>query len=349
LTEPVDDEAQPPVVAPAPTLSVDPSDTYQVAQLTGPGSVNKTDTRWDVYGADLGHMFVADGRMLVVFGDTFGGPAAYPFFSMSHTGHRRNSMAWVDPTASRPDHGLQLAGMITAASGAAKELIPANPGEAAVIPTYGVAVGRRLFLYYMAVRQWTSPGRWTLDHSGIASSDDDGQTWTRAPGATWPGGSNFGQVSLVREGGYVYLFGIPGGRYGALILARVRDDQVLDSAAYQYWNATSWTTGDPAAAVEVAAPPVGELSVQWSSYYRKWLMTYLVDPTGQVVLRLSDSLTGPWSAPQVVVTSADYPQLYAPYITPLWNDGPDVYFTMSVYDHYQVYLMHTSLRPAGGA
>jgi hypothetical protein len=49
------------------------------------------------------------------------------------------------------------------------------------------------------------------------------------------------------------------------------------------------------------------------------------------------------------VTAAQFPQLYAPYITPLWNDGPDIYFTMSVYDHYQVYLMHTSLRPATSA
>ena len=45
-------------------------------------------------------------------------------------------------------------------------------------------------------------------------------------------------------------------------------------------------------------------------------MTYLVDPTDQVVLRMSKSLAGPWSAPQVIVDSSQYPQLYAPYITP---------------------------------
>jgi hypothetical protein len=78
-------------------------------------------------------------------------------------------------------------------------------------------------------------------------------------------------------------------------------------------------------------------------------MTYLDDPTGQIVLRMSNSLTGPWSAPQVVVDSSQYPQLYAPYITPLWNNGADIYFDMSVFDHYQVYLMHTSLTPATSA
>ena len=331
---------------PSPPLSVNPSDTYKIAQLSGPGSVNNTDTRWNVYGADLGHMFVANGQMYVTFGDTFGGPAAFPFFSVAHSGYRRNTMASVDPTVAPPIHGLDFAGMISGPSGAAKELISANPGEAGVIPTYGVSVGNRMFLYYMSVQQWTSPGHWTLNYSGIAYSDDQGQSWTRDPAATWPGTSNFGQVSLVHQGGYVYVFGIPGGRYGSLRLARVPDGQVLDTPAYQYWNGSSWTTGNPGAAVDVAPSPVGELSVQWSSYYRKWLMTYLVDPTGKIVLRMSDSLTGPWSAPQVVVTSTQFPQLYAPYITPLWNDGPDIYFTMSVYDHYQVYLMHTSLRTA---
>jgi hypothetical protein len=333
---------------PAPSLSVDPSDTYQVARLTGPGSINHTDRRWDVVGADLGHMFLADGRMFVTFGDTFGGPPAYPFFSVSHGGHRANSMAWIDPAATVPANGLHFAGMITDASGAAKELISASHGEAGVIPTYGVSVGRRMFLHYMSVREWASPGHWTLDHSGIAYSDDGAETWTRAPEATWPGDSNFGQVSLVHQGAHVYMFGIPGGRYGALRLARVPENHVLDTAAYEYWSGAAWSPGDLAAAVDVVPPPVGELSVQWSSHYRHWLMAHLVDPTGEIVLRLSDSLTGPWSAPQVVVTSAEYPQLYAPYITPLWNDGPDIYFTMSVFDHYQVYLMHTSLRPARG-
>src|SRR5579864_3285402 len=32
-------------------------DVVRVAQLTGPGSANATDIRWNVFGADLGHMF----------------------------------------------------------------------------------------------------------------------------------------------------------------------------------------------------------------------------------------------------------------------------------------------------
>jgi hypothetical protein len=242
--------------------------------------------------------------------------------------------------------------MITDRPGHAKELLSSqkNSYEDTVIPTYGVSVGNRMFLDYMSVHQFGAPGHWTLNYSGMAYSDDGGQNWVKDPNTTWPGNSNFGQVAMVKQpDGYIYLFGIPGGRYGALQLARVPATKMLTISAYQYWNGLTWVTGLPAAAVDIVPAPVGELSVQWSSYYHKWLMTYLDDPTGQIVLRMSNSLTGPWSAPQVVVDSSQYPELYAPYITPLWNNGADIYFDMSVFDHYQVYLMHTSLTPATSA
>ncbi|MPY81654.1 MAG: DUF4185 domain-containing protein, partial [Actinophytocola sp.] len=88
-----------------------------------------------------------------------------------------------------------------------------------------------------------------------------------------------------------------------------------------------------------------ELSVQWNSYYQKWLMTYLNDDdeVNAIELRTADRLTGPWSAPQTVVTAEEVPALYAPYLPPRWNDGPDIYFTLSRFDHYDVFWWHTSL------
>jgi hypothetical protein len=295
-------------------------------------------------------MFVFNGQIAMTFGDTFGGPASYPFFNVSHTDWRSNTMALINPSPTPPATGLIFSSMVTNSSGNAKELLSSQKSsyEASVVPTYGVSVGNRMFLQYMSIHQYGAPGHWTLNYSGMAYSDDGGQNWVKST-TTWPGNSNFGQVAMVPQGSYVYLFGIPGGRYGALQLARVPATQMLTLSAYQYWNGLTWVTNQPGAAVDIAPDPVGELSVQWSSYYQKWLMTYLVDPTGQVVLRMSDSLTGPWSAPQVIVDSSQYPQLYAPYITPLWDDGPDIYFNMSVYDHYQVYLMHTSLSPSTAA
>src|SRR5438270_206859 len=60
---------------------------------------------------------------------------------------------------------------------------------------------------------------------------------------------------------------------------------MLNITAYQYSNGLQWATAQPAAAVDVAPDPGGELSVQWNTYYQKWLMTSQVDPTGQAADR----------------------------------------------------------------
>lgn len=79
------------------------------------------------------------------------------------------------------------------------------------------------------------------------------------------------------------------------------------------------------------------------SYYRKWLMMYLNEDKAAIVLRAADCLAGPWGEETTVATAADYPQLYAPFMLPKWNDGPEIYFTMSLFGPYEVSLMQTSL------
>ena len=319
--------------------------TYRLTREDGPGSINRTDLRWNVYGADLGHTLLHRNTLYMVFGDTFGGPAADPFNSQTHDDWRSNTMAWIEKTAN-PLHGLSFGGMITDKPGHAKELLSSvklSGNEITVIPTYGVSVEPRMFLHYMSVREWGTPGHWTLNYSGLAYSDDDGQSWTKDQQMTWPGESNFGQVAIVEQEGYLYFFGIPGGRYGSVQLARVEPRAILDKTAYHYWTGDSWRANDPGAAATIVPAPVGELSVRWNSYYKKWLMMYLNDPVARIVLRTADNLTGPWSAEQIIVTGQQFPQLYAPYITPLWNDGPDIFYTMSLYGPYCVYVMQTRI------
>ncbi|QBD83215.1 DUF4185 domain-containing protein [Ktedonosporobacter rubrisoli] len=319
--------------------------TSQIAREVGAGSINRTDSLWGLYGADLGHMFMHRNKMYMVFGDSFGPPAADPFFSKPHSDWRSNTMAWIERPLS-PWKGLTFSGMITDKPGHAKELLSSKkiPGdENTVIPTYGVSVANSMFLHYMSVRTWGQPGHWTLNYSGLAYSDDDGQNWTKDMKVTWPADSNFGQVAILEDGSYLYFFGIPGGRYGGVQLARVRAQAILDMGSYQYWDGKSWQANNPAAATTIVPAPVGELSVRWNSYYKKWIMMYLNDPRYRVVMRTADNLTGPWSQEMVIVTGQQYPQLYAPYITPLWNNGPDIFFTMSLYGPYSVYLMRTTV------
>jgi hypothetical protein len=317
----------------------------EIGRLTaGRGAINQTDVKWGVFGTDLGHTFLYRGRMAMVFGDTLGAPAAEDFWSVPHDDWRSNSMAWIDPPRD-PSRGLVFERMVTDRPGHAKELLASkkvNNDEQTVIPTYGVAVRDRLFLHYMSVNHWGEPGHWTLNHSGLAYSDDRGQNWTKDTDLIWPGDSNFGQVAIVQSRDHLYLFGIPGGRYGGAQLARVRPNRILDHAGYEYWDGRRWAPSIAAAAT-IVPPRVGELSVRWNTHHRRWLMMYLDDPVGQIHLRTARELSGPWSSPRIVTTSARYPSLYAPYLTALWNDGPDIYFTMSVFGSYGVLLLRTRL------
>lgn len=325
------------------TLEVNLADTGKVATQIGTGSINPPSTN-GVYGADLGHMFMNNGRLMMAFGDTFGGPAAADFFSTTHQDWRSNVMG-IARADDSPADGIRFTSTVTDRPNHAKELLSSKKidgNEMTVIPTYGISVGPRAYLHYMSVRQWGLPGQWTLNGSGFAYSDNGGQTWTKAP-MMWSGPSNFGQVSLVNNGGYVYVYGIPGGRYGGMKLARVPEGSVLNKAAYQYWNGSAWITGNEYAATTIIAGPVGEMSVQYNTYYRKWIMMYLVDSTQQIVLRTADSLTGPWTDAQVVADSSKYPQLYAPYIMPTFNNTKDIWFTMSMFGPYNVSMMRTSL------
>jgi len=304
-----------------------------VAQVTGAASSNHTLARWDIAGADLGHSFWYRGSLYMVFGDTFG---------PSSTNWRSNTMARID--SPRPASGLRFTTMLTArGGGGAAELLGSLKVagiEQTVIPTNGIAVGDRMYLHYMSVRQWVIPGRWTINYSGLAYSDDGGRTWVKDPVTRWGADSNFGQVAFVRSGGYVYLFGIAAGRFGGVALARVAPSQMLDPEAYRYWSGRAWARSRAAATVVTA--PVGELSVRWSAFAHRWLMMYLDESRAAIVLRSASSLTGPWSAEQVVTTAAQYPELYAPYMLPM-DTGSKVYFTMSQFGSYEVYLMRTSL------
>lgn len=307
--------------------------TASVERLTGEPSPNRTD-RWAVHGTDLGHMYRHDGRLRMVFGDTFGS---------SGSDWRSNTMAVLDDVD--PRDGLRIATMVTDRPGHAKELLGSRKvdgEERTVIPTYGISIRGRQYLHYMSVRTWDGPGRWDVRHSGFAYSDDGGRTWTKDARAVWPDGSGFAQVAMVRRDGWVYLFGIPEGRFGGVRLARVGESSLLDPAAYRYWDGRGWVD-DEASATTIVPAPVGELSVGYSAYLNRWVMTYLNEDRHAVVLRTATAMTGPWSDELGVAGARKYPQLYAPYLVPGIETGRDLYFTMSRYDTYAVYLMRTTL------
>jgi hypothetical protein len=259
------------------------------------------------------------------------------------------------------------------------------------VPGAGVNGATRQYINFMAVRSWDSPGRWTTNYSAIAYSDDNGQNWTVVPAssvrtaaagrATVPfisGNQNFQQGAYVKPpagsadaaAGWVYSYGTPSGRAGTVYLSRVNQNDILDQTKYQYWNGSTWVANKPSAATPILPgttsggflgffktttyPSVSEMSVQYNPYLKQYVMLY-ADQNNNVVMRTSPTPQGTWSAPKTLVTSAQYPGLYAPMIHP-WSgtdqlkkpdgtpeDPKYLYWNLSQWNEYNVALMRTDL------
>ncbi len=231
------------------------------------------------------------------------------------------------------------------------------PDETGIIPTSGIAVGKTQYVSFMSIRDWGRDGEWTTNYSGIAVSKDNGQNWGVFPGTIRasgpdsgrvrfvPGNENFQMGAFVKANdGYLYSFGTPPGRGGSAYLARVPQRFVPDLTKYQYWNgdSNSWVAGKPGAATPVIPGPVGEMSAQYNTYLKQYLVMY-TNGGNDVVARTAPTPQGPWSPEQMLVSSWQMPGgIYAPMMHP-WSTGKDVYFNLSLWSAYNVMLMHTEL------
>ncbi|MFF0541423.1 DUF4185 domain-containing protein [Nocardia thailandica] len=336
-------------------------------QITGHGSINRTDMRWQVDGTDLGLMWEpTPGKIAIVFGDTFGEGWQYGGAGPEDADWRSNVLGY--STDRDLADGLTIDTMVQDRRCHAAELLGSRKirnWETTTIPTSGFVLGKRQFLSYMSVNHWSRvPGMWLTNYGGLAYSDDGGKTWTKDQHARWEnifGLGRFQVAAMVPDGDYVYMFGTPNGRAGVIGLARVRKADVLNKTAYQYWIGGTWTpagwsggaadgTGSASGSAELAATPLvlgtaSELSVRYDRATNQWQMVYLDVAAGAIVLRTADRPQGAWSDPVPLVSTADYPTAYGGFIHP-WSTERDLYFTMSAWHSYNVYLMHARLKPA---
>lgn len=350
LTVPAASADQP--AATAPGVTVTPAE--RIAKLTGPDSINATDTKWAVKAADLGILWDnGSGQVLTALGDTFGAGWTGPGGGVGDPA----TIDWRCNVLLRSaDHDLADGITFDSAAedrpGHAKQLLDCkqiNQDEITVIPTAAISVGNRQYIHYMSVNNWGPPGVWYTNYSGIAYSDDNGQNWTKHPTARWQNTAawddNFQMTAFTKHDGHVYMYGTQNGRFGNVQLARVPENQVLSKQSYKYWDGRGWSSKQ-ADAVPIAAAPTSELSVQYNAYTNRWLMMYLDEHRAAIVLRSAEHPEGPWSGEQVVARGTDFPALYGTYIHP-WSSGPDLYFVMSQWDPYNVFLMRTKLSLTG--
>ena len=224
------------------------------------------------------------------------------------------------------------------------------PEETGIIPTAGIGIGGRQFMNFMSIKSWDNNGAWTTNYSAIATSADNGETWGVYPGTVRPpsgGNEKFQMGAFLKPGPgdpYIYSFGTPNGRGGSAFVARVAPAQIPDLTAYEYWNAdsNSWVPANPAAATPVIPGPVGEMSAQYNSYLKQYLVLYC-NGMNDVVMRTAPAPQGPWGPEQMLVSSMQIPGgIYAPFLHP-WSTGRELYYNLSLWSQYNVMLMHTVL------
>lgn len=329
----------------------------QVAQLTGPDAINDT-VSVGVVGTDLGSMVNFGGKTFFLFGDTYGIREADAWGGMGDL-WRSNVSAWTtddDPRdgitfdAWTPVDEFGLAAALSEGDHAANT----GTGEVTKIPTHGFAVDETLYVQYMSVSFWGESGVWDANYAGLLRSTDEGESWENLEDVRWPGDSGFIQVAALpvseNDVDYVYLWGIPSGRFGGVSLMRVeaKPEAVEDLEAYEYFAGTR-NSGEPvwdadlAAAQIVVDAPVGELSVMWSTYLGRWIMTY--SDAGTAYIREGITPWGPWNDAIQLAVPRDYPVLYSPYMNPRYttDDGRTIYFTMSLWGPYNVFWFSVDL------
>lgn len=315
----------------------------QIVQLTGEDSPNRTQSRFGVWGTDLGSLAILNGKTYMFGGDTF---------ADENNSHWRSNVLFIieDDT---PADGLDIVDAVTDRRGKAKELLGSQKVdhvEMTVIPTNLFAANCKLYCIYMSVSHWGLPGCWDARYSGLAVSEDGGYKWKKLPDVKWPGDSNFIQTANVLIGDTMYIWGIPSGRFGGVALMKVKENKLEDLSAYRYYTGLNeagepvWQAGEEGlrAARLVIEGPAGEISVIYNEHRGQFLISYLKEDTAAIVVREGITPWGPWSKPWPVATAGQYPALYGAYMHPEYveDKGKSVYFAMSqFFPVYNIFWM----------
>lgn len=336
-----------------------PYSLRRIARVTGKSTLqedlpnpNLTDQLYDVGGTDLGIMWeMGNGDIGIFFGDTFGRDfTPSPNGGPNGGNWRANVLAFSNDTDL--NDGLSFSGMAMqgVSTTTAREIVYSphitnGTGSHTAIPTAAIHANGAEYVHYMDIRRWGEAGRWETNFSELYTSADNGLNWVVCPQVRFAASSNFAQAAYAKKDGYVYMIGTPSGRFGNAYLARFREADILNKDQYEYWNGSrGWVKNDESAALPIFQGPVGEISLAYNTKHQRWIAAYLNEHRAEIVLREAKTITGFWSEEKQIVSSQDYPGLYGAFIHPLKNDGDDLYFLMSMWQPYNVFLMRSRLK-----
>lgn len=330
----------------------------RIARVTGAPMAGETfpspnnTLKWNVGGTDLGVVWeMQPGRYGIFFGDTFGRDFKPNPANPGPNGGSWRSNVLAFSEDNDLEDGLAFSSMATDARGDAREIVfggkdGSGNGDWTSIPTAAVRANGIDYVHYFNMRNWTG---WITNYSGMYKSTDNGQTWQKCETITFSSNSPFGQGGYFKKDGYVYMIGTQTGRDSKAVLARFREQDIENRERYEYWNGSSgqWITGDENQATVVIDDKVGELSFIYNETFSKWFIAYFNGDRYNITMRTAEQVTGPWSEPYELAAGKDYAQLYGSYFHPLSVSGESLYFLMSMWMPYNVFLMKVEMADMG--
>ncbi len=330
----------------------------EISVLTGPDSELNGEELLNsgIYGTDLGIPFTVGDKVMFLFGDSFSSPAMKGLWTS-------NFMALTDD--SNFNDGLKIDPIIDDNS---DRTIPFAQGkhmggnetdnqvEVTKIPTGGIEINGYVYVFYMSIRYWGVAGSWNVNYNQVVrSKSDDLKTWEEVEGLRWDEDEayNFGQIYPFRDEktGYIYIYGIPGGRNGGCVIGRVTEENFLNKAEYEYQTAKGvWTKGsdglkkiknDP---YYIVSPSVAEVSVAYNEYLNKYIMVFYRN--GKLIMVQSDTADGIFTDSIYLLDQTDYNGIYGGFVHPKFmsDGGKSIYMTVSCWAVYNVYWVKVVLK-----
>lgn len=309
---------------------------------------NNTHILYGLSCTDLGVIWeIEPGKIGLFFGDSFGGDFVVGPDGGPNNGNdwRSNVLAFSENTTL--NNGIIFSGMALDPynSRRAREIIPRWGYKSFTsIPTAAIEVKGVQYVHFMNFQ--VMGGDEHLNYSSIYRSVNKGLSWISCESKVkFPANSYFGQIGYAKRDGYVYMVGTPIGRSGSARLARFLEEDILNYNNYEYWNGSlqRWIKGNESQATVILDGTVGELSVMYLEQHKKWIVLYFDADKYAICYRTAKELNGAWSAERTLATGRAYPQLYGSYMHPHTNNGANIYFTMSQWQPYNVFLMRADI------
>lgn len=300
-----------------------------------------------------------------------------------------NVMAYT--TDITPEDGLQLDFVENNSSTFHPLTVPGISQHAFEVPTEGVMVGNQMYIYHTTDHD---PPATMMGRSIVARLNNDG-------GKTFEyiydmSRNYFINVSLIQveasdwkffpegEGDGHVIFGSGKYRESHVYLAYQPAAKIEDPASIRYFSGVDeagvplWNSNerDSRPLFDLQNPCVGEFSVSYNKFIKKWIMMYNCGNPRGINLRTADNPWGPWTKPQVIFepwedggycefmhTSWDFRNCddvsdpnrqnewggeYGPYQFEHFATGDEnsttIYFTLSTWNPYTVILMKAKLQ-----